>query len=98
MREDPGFDLLMERLRLEDPASRADRRARERESAYARAWAAARRQGFEAEPEIGRFILERLYPELPPTVLDQFETLLCERAAAGQPGIRRPAPRAADTG
>lgn len=96
IRDDRGLDVLMGRLRMEDPAARAVRRARERETTYGRAWAAARRQGLEADPVIGRFILERLYPDLPTDVAARFEARLREDATAGRPGIRRPAPSASD--
>lgn len=93
MRPDPGRALLEARIAELTADERAliamDLRARGR----ALVWDQLDRAGPMGPVETAMFLLERLYPEMPPQHVAQVRRQIEERVAAGTwSGIERPAP------
>ncbi len=92
MRPDPGRALLDDALRARTPAERARRGQALREQGIALVWQQLDRAGI--DDPIGRvaFLLDRMYPEMPPVHREQIRRRLAADLAAGRwDGPRRPA-------
>ena len=87
---EPFEQELLDRELAEDPRERAARRANQRWITQQRLWAAMDRDAITEPGARARFICERLWPDLPPGVVEQYETAVREQTAAGHP-LRRPA-------
>jgi len=91
MRPDPGRETQEALIARMSPARRSETMLGLREKGLLLVWQQADAAGPMSELERAMFIIDRLYPEMPPQHREQFRTKLSALAAAGTwHGFRRP--------
>ena len=93
MRPDPGRALMDQVIAATPPEVRVERAADLRHTGLLLAWQQSDAAGLADELERAYFLLDRLYPEMPPEHREQFRAQLKARYEAGTwQGFQRPEP------